>query len=98
MYYKMQYNIGVNIHLFMLEKRKMNILLCAKVYPRATAPKKGTPILPLRYSRGAHLGPSTVIHPHKGSVYRSYELPSVCVCETGYNHVKWWRHDHLSLI
>src|SRR5260370_28533913 len=36
----------VNIHIFMIEERKMNILLCRKVYPLCPSPKSGRPIHP----------------------------------------------------
>ena len=49
----------VNIHIFMLEKRKMNILFCRKIYPLCPSPKKGRPIHPLVKTKGLS-GPRSV--------------------------------------
>src|SRR5258708_1003635 len=49
------YLICVNIQIFMLEERKMNILLCRKVYPCAQAPKAVGPFIP-RMNDGGFLG------------------------------------------
>src|SRR6266571_5574920 len=52
MYYKMDYSIGVNMQIFMIEERKMNILLYRKIFPCAQAPKKVGLFIPWINHRG----------------------------------------------
>src|SRR5260370_15432169 len=46
------YLTHVNIQIFMLEERKMNILLYRKIYPPCPSPKSGRPIHPPLQRRG----------------------------------------------
>ena len=85
--------MGINIEIFILQEKKMNIPSCRKIFLSATAPKKGRPIHPPRYSTEAFWAVDC-----NGTILEKTAMKNDCLpgnLNTSFCVGSWiWEHSH----